>query len=97
VKIMASRKTIEVERVKKQVNSMLLHTPDEMKAERRGMAMVLEHILHESENYRGFAYLGEHDMKQSLDGKSIGILPYVEGGNPSDRFIGTDSTRVHYF
>lgn len=92
---MAKRKTIEVQKLLEICNKLLKDTvaaPDF----RSGVMVVMEHMLHETGNYKGFRYLvltevplGERPgIRQDHYGE---ILPYPE------RFEDTDSTRVQYF
>lgn len=53
----SKRKTYKIETLIEKVNGMLMGSaPDEGEA-RQGMATVLESVLHETGNYRGFSYL----------------------------------------
>lgn len=49
------RKTVDVALVKERANFFLTN-PDGSPAERRGVANILETVLHESGNYHGFRY-----------------------------------------
>lgn len=65
------RKTFEVEGLKKRVNN-LLAAPDTTPDERRGAYSVLESVLMETDNYKGFGYLlsetnGEGRLKEDYD------------------------------
>ena len=55
-----ARKTVNVQAVKDQVNHMLENSIDGFRAERIGMFSVLEDILFQTDNYRGFTYLGDY-------------------------------------
>jgi len=68
-----ARKTISVEKVKKWGNNFLLNSPDKQTEMRHGIAFLLETVLHETGNYRGFTYLDEDDMKKSISGKTWGV------------------------
>lgn len=50
------RKTIEVEMVRDRVND-LLSNPNLMMEEKMGIITMIEYILHETNNYKGFMYL----------------------------------------
>ncbi len=95
-----SRKTCSVEHVKNQVNISLKNSSDSYcpKAQRQGMMNVLEMILHESGNYRGFRYLLLHEVPEAaLPGMVVNGT--VENTPFEVRFAeGTvDKTRVEYF
>jgi hypothetical protein len=91
----ASRKTINVDRVKELVNNVCLMSAKEKKDIRQGSMNILETILHETGNYRGFSYLSEADVKDGQPGvrhdATGALLPYPE------RFENTDPTRVVYW
>jgi hypothetical protein len=97
-----SRKTIPVKSLVEKTNSFLLHSDDKEKEARQIRMLIIEDILHETGNYRGFCYLHWNDMALSENGESVGInynedmelLPYDEG---NARFNNTDNTRVYYF
>jgi hypothetical protein len=63
------RKTIEVEKVKKWSNNFLMNSPDEMTGERFGITTLIESVLMDTDNYKGFGYL----------------IPYVKGIDESRR------------
>ena len=95
-----SRKTFNVEEFKNAVNTSLAQSLSEYcpPAQRQGMMNVLEMMLHQTGNYRGFTYL-------TLDEVPNGELPgIVIHGTIEDTPIGvrfaagyTDKTRVRYF
>jgi hypothetical protein len=91
------KKTIQVETVKKMVNHTLLHSPDDAKGERQGLCMLLEKILMDTGNYRGFNYLTKEKMKESEYGVSIGINSPAVELTIEKKFEGTDHTRVFYY
>jgi hypothetical protein len=66
------RKTFEVEELKKRVNHALANTESEVNNAdyRRGLMGLLETVLHDTGNYRGFRYLE---------------TPYVEGETDETR------------
>jgi hypothetical protein len=88
-----SKKTISIELVKNWINDILLNSADELKDYRIGSSYLLEKILSESGNYKGFRYLDENDMKNSEMGKSIGIV-FDETGKIIQDF--PDTTRKSY-
>jgi hypothetical protein len=61
---MSSRKTVNVEQVRTWANNFLaapdafsnLHTPEERKAQRQGVAALLDTVLQATGNYHGFMY-----------------------------------------
>jgi hypothetical protein len=95
-----SRKTVDVSRVKEMVNTMLLKSTDAYgpsKDMRQGARNVLEALLHETGNYKGFRCLYPNEVP-------VGELPgiavdCVDGTTMDERFpLGkVDPTRVHYF
>ena len=92
-----SRKTYEVEKMLKMVNDMCRYSVNESKAIRQGAMNVLEAVLHETGNYRGFRYLRKDEMEA---GYTVGINCYDSGEVVSDfelRFLDTDNTRVEYY
>lgn len=94
---MGKRKTIPVERLIEIVNNMLAAdadlVSDKATNRRSGAMVVLEAVLHETGNYRGFRYLTNLEgypvpgVRCNNDGYS---LPYP------DRFNETDDTRRQY-
>ncbi len=98
---MAKRKTIHVERVKELVNKYLLNSKDENKDIRFGNAILLEQILHETGNYRGFGYLNAQHMADSQLGSTIGVNTTperpAETQTHEELFKGTDDSRRFYY
>ncbi len=91
------RKTIQIKNIRKRINDFLHDTKDFMKPERESMAMFLESILMDTDNYRGFGYLNKTHMENSTEGTTVGIENGDPLENPIKRFKGTDSSRVQYF
>jgi len=87
------RKTIPVEQLKTQVNDMLKDSYD--KEDRSLIILMLENVLHSTDNYDGFAYLNRRDMRRSEHGTTVGIGDQNPDGTFS--FENTDRTRVRYF
>jgi len=93
-----ARKTIPVSYVIDLVNEMLAAGPsdpggDRVRGQREGAYLVLEAILHETGNYRGYRHLTNHQgyrMPGVWYGDDGQILPYPE------RFNNTDNTRRQY-
>lgn len=93
---MNKRKTYEVEKLLTMVNDICRYSINESKEIRQGAMNVLEAVLHETGNYRGFRYLREDEMEA---GYSVGINCDDHNIALNDyglRFAGTDSTRVEY-
>ena len=96
------RKTLMVETLKSYVNGQLLNTPDDKHFERRALMEMVELMLFETGNYKGFRYLCERDMRLSDYGQSVGInISNAEDVkfDPSEPAVweNTDNTRVQYF
>lgn len=70
-----SRKTFDVNNLRIVVNNMLEHSTCSRDI-RWGMMTVLEHVLHETGNYRGFRYLEAHEVP-------AGELPGIVHGTSS--------------
>ena len=88
---MSVRKTFSVEALKDRINSQLRDagTTDDF---RHGLMNVLEGVLMDSGNYRGFSYLTAAEVPA---GQKPGIRYDVAGDPVFDEL--TDATRVHYF
>lgn len=54
---MTARKTVNVKDVIGRGNTYLLTSDDSNAAERRGMAFLMESILFDTDNYKGYKYL----------------------------------------
>ena len=94
-----ARKTFNVEAVKAKVNALMLNSKDDAADVRQGASMVLESILHDSGNYRGFGYLTVKDMENSQGGTTVGVNNGPDGWvEPcyTKRFLNTDETRRYY-
>lgn len=87
------RKTVEIEAVKKAANDLLVCSADQSTDIRRGASLMIERILHDCGQYRGFRYLTKFDMEKSMIGKTVGIN-YDEQNNHN--FDGCDETRRQY-
>jgi hypothetical protein len=90
------RKTINIESVRTLVNNMLRdsHQDDHVdRAYREGAISVLENLLHDTGNYRGFRYLTQDELfKNCIPGVHRG-----EGLSYEEKFINTDGTRRYYY
>jgi hypothetical protein len=88
------RKTINVKAMVKYANWQLKQSVTNQE-HRRGIQTMVEQLLMESSNYRGFRYLKQDEVPEghppgiqmTEEGK---MLPYP------DRFEGTDDSRVEY-
>lgn len=94
MKQVSKRKTIEVEKVRRLVNAMLLHSRDDNRSGRAMLQTMIETILMDTGNYKGFLYLTPEDMATSKNGTTYGI----DYGKPDGHwFADTDHTRVYYY
>lgn len=84
-----SRKTFNVEVFKHDVNNLL--SESECSSDiRMGYILLLEKLLHQTSNYKGFGYLKSNEVP-------IGSLPGIHWDNGKPIFENTDRTRVHYY
>ena len=93
------RKTFPVDTIRDMVNQSLRYSTHSTEA-RMGMIHLLENVLHGSENYHGFRYLGLDEVPTGeLPGirQSIENYPTVDTWAEDPRFNNTDDTRRHYF
>jgi len=88
-----ARKTVKVKDIKDQVNNFILHSKDDMNKERLSMGTLLESILMDTDNYRGFGYLNDEHIKESADGTTVGVH-WISGKGD---FKNTDRSRVFYY
>jgi len=96
-----SRKTINVELMRNEVNTMLAESTCGP-AEREGMIQVLSSILHKSGNYNGFHYLTQEHVPANQKPGMNHVQYAKEATADQDtlyklRFKDTDRTRVRYF
>lgn len=89
-------KTIKIEELRTLVNALLLHSADDQEEQRSGMVTVLQQVLSDTGNYKGFGYLTPRDMLSSDQGKTPGINHY-EITNPDDRFTNCLTYRRIYY
>jgi len=96
-----SRKTFKVEDLKRQVNHFMLHSADENIEGRLAASSLLENVLHDTGNYRGFNFLSHVDMEASDNGTVAGINVTREKGCESmtyeERFVNCDMSRRFYY
>ena len=89
------RKTVKITTLIKEVNGMLAGSTC-TKETREGMIAVLERILLDTDNYKGFRYLSESEVP-AFEKPGIRIeICSIETGLP-DQYKDTDHTRVAYF
>jgi hypothetical protein len=86
------RKTIQVTTVVEMANNYLRNSQDDNDKERLVLASFVESILHKTDQYGGFAYLTHDDMRNSNEGKSIGI-EFTEEHDP----VYHDQSRRRYW
>ena len=89
------RKTFSVELLLTTVNNLLQHSAECYADRRTGMISVLESVLHQTGNYKGYRYLTADEipaggMPGIHHGPNGDMLPYP------DRFKNTDETRRSY-
>lgn len=88
------RKTIPVQMILDEINSMLKNSDPDQVEIRNGAMIALESVLHKAERYNGFRYLRAEEVVGSPG------VNYVNGQPHPDiqkRFEFTDRTRVQYF
>lgn len=89
-----ARKTIDVEYMKKFVNDFLLNSADEQTIKRQAYCTIIEEVLHQTGNYKGFNYLTRIDMGTSEHGTTVGIVYDVD--HPLTGTV-SDPTRIYYY
>lgn len=92
---MARRKTVQIEKIIEMGNRILRSDMGNQEF-RSGVKIMLENILTESGNYRGFVYLRQIAVPP---GELPGIHYENESGTPlpyPERFQNTDPTRVQF-
>jgi hypothetical protein len=85
------RKTIQVVTLLEMANNFLRNSEDEKNKERLVIADYIDSVLHKTDNYGGYAYLTVDDMRNSTNGKSIGI-EFTEQHDP----VMHDTSRRRY-
>lgn len=93
-----AKKTVSVEKIKDAANNILRNStcaPDI----RKGVMNMVEFVLHETDNYRGFRYLMYSEIPAGDHKPGINYDPTTNMpcADMADRFGNTDSTRVQYF
>lgn len=93
---MAKRKTADISAIKDEVNRILRGTwPGNTKDFRQGVIVLLENILWQADNYRGYRYLTNHELPGDVE---PGVRYKADGTAHSyeERFLNTDTTRRVY-
>lgn len=92
---MAKRKTFEVEKLKAIVNiaNMSIYGS---KDQRDGANSLLEHVLHETGNYKGFKYLREEDLP-TVDHDGKRIKPGIIFDHENHNHVYPDESRRMYY
>lgn len=91
---MPRRTTVKLRNLIDDVNGRILHTPDDMRAERLALASLLETQLMNAGVYSGYCYLTDRDMNKSKNGKSVGAI-MDETGKVTE--IPDDSRRAYFY
>ena len=88
-----ARKTIGIENLRMMINDYLMNTTDgpHGRSERIAYISLIDRVLLDTGNYKGFRYLSEKDLRP---GWKPGIR-FDENEKP--HFDDTDKTRVYYF
>lgn len=87
-----AKKTFNVDKFKELVNNTLATTGEGEMQYRYGIIDALEHVLHETGNYKGFRYLSKDEVPWGIPG----INGPIEDLSYEDRFKNTDLTRRQY-
>lgn len=88
---MNSRKTINISNLIETANRLLLNSKDNMVSERHGIAMLVETLLHDTNNYNGFVMIDELGMEKSENGNIPGVRRHSE-----DKWENTDNSRIQF-
>ena len=103
------KKTIAVGTIKEEVNAMLACSEDSRVEFRKGMMFMLEKILNDTGNYKGYRYLAIDEINGSVPGineidyyvhpelKDPDAPEYIKKAEFKMKFEGTDNSRVCYF
>jgi hypothetical protein len=94
--VMAKRKTFDVQEFKTSINRMLAGSVISPEG-RKSMMIVLEDVLMQTGNYKGYRYLGENEVPFGHP-PGINNSAYEITDKPSteDLFFLTDDTRICY-
>jgi hypothetical protein len=83
------RKTIDIETLRKAVNTALATDTHNKREHRLGAAQTLEYALHATDNYRGFRYLTRDEVP-------AGAVPGIERNPHGTTEFPDDSRRFYY-
>jgi len=94
---MKAKKTINVQLLKEKVNGFLqVSTCNE--DVRRGMICMLETVLNDTDNYKGYDYLNQTEVpcghKPGININTVGEDPWIH--SIVERFNETDNTRIRF-
>jgi hypothetical protein len=64
-----ARKTVPVEDVKRNANRMLRNSDETVKDGRIGVYMLLERVLFDTGNYKGYKYISPNDDASNIAGE----------------------------
>jgi hypothetical protein len=73
---MAANKTTSIAKLLLKVNNFLSN-PNTSKDGRRAMSLMIEDVLHESGNYRGFSILEDSDISPHSDASPVRFFYYI--------------------
>lgn len=94
------RKTIPVEDIKNQVNNTLATYTDAHPEFLSGIRLMLENILHQTDNYRGYQYLDKSEVPANCKpGCHFEFIsdPKRYSEYQDKCFVDTDPNRVRYY
>lgn len=95
-----ARKTVEVERLRKFVNNFCRSSEAADVQMRQGMTFMLEEVLHETGNYRGFRYLLDTEVppgsRPGVNYADNGFGARIPHPDYNLRFDNTDDTRIEF-
>ncbi len=90
-----SRKTVNIETIKGYVNNFCLNSADDESQARGALGTMIENVLMDSGNYKGFSYLSQRDMNiKSTHGVSFGVFV---NDKQEHSFEDSNCTSVRYF
>lgn len=89
-----SRKTIEVEKIRKMVNHRLANDVKDTPEVRAALSTLLEVVLMDTGNYHGFTHLRDHDVPK---GAKPGCVQLGRDSNGAIQWEFPDDTRRAYF
>ena len=86
---------LSVQFIVEHANQILRNSDADRVKQREGVQTLVESILHDSDNYKGFRYLLADEVADGVPG--INYLDGVPHPDYEKRFANTDRTRVMYF